>query len=129
MTFHTYSQINNTPIGHEKPSSIKKLMKPHKNILRLIVERPQLHDRSYTGQHLPSPSGTDPSEILQSGGGAKTPPDSPPPYERKRSTSTSYGHYERSSRRQSQRSQVRYSRIIMIVNNHIMYTGILELQY
>lgn len=100
-------QVNNTAISHEKPSSIKKLMKPHKNILRLVIERPQLHDRSYMGQHLPS------SSIL-SGGGSKTPPDSPPPsssagsstnMERKRRTSYS-GHCGRGSRRQSQQSQV-----------------------
>ena len=102
--------MNNTAIGHEKPSSIKKLMKPHKNILRLVIERPQLHDRSYMGQHLPSSTNT--SELLLSGGGSKTPPDSPPPSsssyaERKRSSS--YSHYGRGSRRQSQQSQVYYT--------------------
>ena len=100
--------MNNTPIGHEKPSNIKKLMKPHKNILRLVIERPQLHDRSYLGQHLPSSTANTTSELLLSGGGSKTPPDSPPPssaYERRRSKS--YGHYGKgSSRRQSQQSQV-----------------------
>ena len=51
--YHT-TQINNTMIGHEKPSNIKKLMKPHKSILRLVIERPQ--KRSYTGQLETPPS-------------------------------------------------------------------------
>ena len=46
------SQVNNAPINHEKPSTVKKMMKPHKSILKLAIERPQ-KDCQYTGQSLP----------------------------------------------------------------------------
>jgi hypothetical protein len=32
-------QINSHSVSHEKPSAVKKLLKPHKNILQLVVER------------------------------------------------------------------------------------------
>ncbi len=32
-------QVNNTNVTLMKPSAVKKLMKPHKNILRLTIER------------------------------------------------------------------------------------------
>lgn len=43
-------KVNNTAITREKPSVVKKLMKPHKNILRLTIERPSKKDRTYMGQ-------------------------------------------------------------------------------
>ncbi|XP_064405216.1 disks large homolog 5-like isoform X2 [Halichondria panicea] len=53
-------KVNNQAIQHEKPSNIKKLMKPHKNILRLEIERPHnQNDRSYLGQALPAKNGAE----------------------------------------------------------------------
>lgn len=43
-------QVNGTAITREKPSVVKKLMKPHKNILRLTIERPSKQERTYMGQ-------------------------------------------------------------------------------
>jgi len=38
----------------EKPSVVKKLMKPHKNILKLTIERPSKQERTYMGQPPPN---------------------------------------------------------------------------
>ena len=39
----------------EKPSVVKKLMKPHKNILKLTIERPsKQEERTYMGQPPPA---------------------------------------------------------------------------
>lgn len=46
--------MNDTTISKEKPSVVKKLMKPHKNILRLMIERPSKQERTYMGQPPPS---------------------------------------------------------------------------
>ena len=39
MSVASIVQINSHPVSHEKPSAVKKLLKPHKNILQLVVER------------------------------------------------------------------------------------------
>ena len=39
MSVASIVQINSHSVSHEKPSAVKKLLKPHKNILQLVVER------------------------------------------------------------------------------------------
>ena len=59
-------QVNNAAVSHEKPSNIKKLMKPHKNILRLVIERPSRGGQeraTHTGQAPPPPAAEWPADF------------------------------------------------------------------
>lgn len=52
----SYLKVNSKNITHEKPSTVKKMMKPHKNILRLTIERSSRKDRTFMGQLRQDPS-------------------------------------------------------------------------
>ena len=77
-------QVNDAPINHDKPSTIKKMMKPHKNVLKLIIERPQKGSVTPTGQSLPCSIRESPK------------PFEPPPLAYKRGSKTS-SHSSRGS--------------------------------
>ena len=44
-------QINCNSVSHEKPSAVKKLLKPHKNVLQLLVERNGKNMAGSTNHH------------------------------------------------------------------------------